>query len=73
MQHVRDANQMLPLPGRQSGIARLSKPVDKMLPSEPSPEDLDVISNELEVEAALPIELELDLGEITPESEVLGG
>ncbi|MFT3706865.1 MAG: cyclic nucleotide-binding domain-containing protein [Archangium sp.] len=72
VQHLRDANQMLPLPGRSSGIAKVSKPVENMLPAEPSPEDLDVISNELEVEAALPIEMELDLGEFTPESEVLG-
>lgn len=72
VQHLRDANLMLPLPGRSSGIARVTKPVDKMLPSEPSVDDLDAISNELEVEAALPIEMELELGEFTPESEALG-
>ncbi|MFO0598568.1 MAG: cyclic nucleotide-binding domain-containing protein [Myxococcaceae bacterium] len=72
VQHLRDANMMLPLPGRQSGIAKVARPVEKMLPSEPSPADLDAIGNELEVEAALPIEMELDLGEFTPESEALG-
>lgn len=70
--HLREANLMLPLPGRQSGIARVARPVDKMLPSEPSVQDLDAISNELEVEAALPIEMELDLADFNPESEALG-
>ena len=73
VQHVREANQMLPLPGRPSGIAKLSKPVENMLPAEDAPDkDLDVISTELEVDAALPIELELDLADISPESERLG-
>ncbi len=72
VQHVRDANHMLPLPGRKSGIAKVSKPVETMLPSAPSENDLDVISTALEVEDALPIELELDLGEFTAEAEALG-
>jgi len=63
---------MLPLPGRASGIAKVSKPVEKMLPAEPSEDDLDVISTEIEVDAALPIELELDLGDFTAEAERLG-
>ncbi|MFZ5438405.1 MAG: cyclic nucleotide-binding domain-containing protein [Myxococcota bacterium] len=72
VQHVREANQMLPLPGRPSGVAKVSKPVERMLPAAPSKEDLDLIPRELEVEAALPIEMELDLGEFKAESEVLG-
>ncbi|PZR11473.1 MAG: hypothetical protein DI536_17765 [Archangium gephyra] len=72
VQHVREANQMLPLPGQKAGVAGLSKPVEKMLPAEASEQDLDVISTEIEVEAALPIEMELDLADIAPESERLG-
>lgn len=72
VQHLREANQMLPLPGRQSGIAKVSKPVETMLPAAPSEDDLDLISTELEVETALPIEMELDLGEFTSESDALG-
>jgi CRP-like cAMP-binding protein len=62
VQHLRDANQMLPLPGRPAGTASLTRPVPEMLHAEPAPQDLDLLSFELEVEAALPIELELDLG-----------
>jgi CRP/FNR family transcriptional regulator, cyclic AMP receptor protein len=62
--HLRDANQMLPLPGRASGIAKVAQPVERLLPSEPSPADLDIIPDEIEVETALPIEMELDLGEL---------
>lgn len=72
VQHLREANQMLPLPGRPSGVAKVSKPVEQMLPAEPAKEDLDLIPRELEVEAALPIEMELDLGDFSAESEVLG-
>lgn len=72
VQHVREANLMLPLPGRQSGIAKVSKPVEKMLPAQPSEDDLDVISTELEVESSLSIELELDIAEVTAESDRLG-
>lgn len=73
VQHVREANQMLPTPGsRDSGVAKLSKPVEQMLAAPPSAEDVDLISTELEVDSALPIELELDLGEFRAESEALG-
>lgn len=72
VQHLREANQLVPLPGHASGLARVSRPMEKMLPSEPSEEDLDVISTELEVDTALPIELELDLGDFSSESERLG-
>ena len=63
---------MLPLPGRASGVAKVSKPVEHMLPSAPSEADLDVISTELEVETSLSIELELDLADFAAESERLG-
>lgn len=72
VQHVREANMMLPLPGRASGIAKVSKPVEKMLAAAPSEDDLDVISTELEVESSLSIELELDLTDFNAESERLG-
>ncbi len=71
VQHLREANQMLPLPGRQSGVAKVSKPVEKMLPTQPSPADLDLISTELEVDTAMPIEMELDLGDFPVEPEAL--
>lgn len=69
--HLRDANQMLPAPGRPPGQAVTAKPVDRMLPAAPAPEDLDLISKELEIEAALPLEVELDLGEFKVESDLL--
>lgn len=72
VQHVREANMMLPLPGRQSGIAKVSRPVDKMLAAQPSEDDLDVISTELEVESSLSIELELDIADVTAEADRLG-
>lgn len=71
VQHLREANQMLPLPGRPSGIAKIARPVEKMIPAEPSPEDLDLLPRELEVDAALPLELELDLGDFQSESDLL--
>lgn len=72
VQHVREANMMLPLPGRPSGIAKVSKPVEQMLPAAPSEDDLDVISTELEVESSLSIELELDIVDMTAEADRLG-
>lgn len=71
VQHLREANQMLPLPGKASGAAKIAKPVEKMIHAEPSPEDLDLLPKELEVENTLPIELELDLGDFQSESELL--
>lgn len=71
VQHVREANQMLPLPGRTPGKAVTSKPVETMLPASPSPEDLELIPRELEIENALPLEVELDLGEFKAESDLL--
>jgi CRP/FNR family cyclic AMP-dependent transcriptional regulator len=71
VQHVREANQLLPLPGSKPGIAKVSKPVTKILVGEKSEQELDIISTELEVEIALPIELEMDLADITPESDFL--
>jgi hypothetical protein len=42
-----------------------------MLPSTPGPEDLDLISRELEIDSALPLDVELDLGDFRAESELL--
>jgi CRP/FNR family transcriptional regulator, cyclic AMP receptor protein len=50
VQHVRDTNAMLPSPGRHSGIARPA--VDKRVTAE-------------QLTNALPLELEIDLGEFT--------
>lgn len=72
VQHLRDANRMLPLPGRAAGTAGLAQPVPQMLPAAPAAEDLDLIPTELEVDDALPIEVELDLGDFTPAGELLG-
>jgi CRP-like cAMP-binding protein len=73
VQHLREANQMLPSPGRAPGAAKAhSKPVEKMIDAPPSEADLDVISTELEVETDLPLELEVELGQLTPESGLLG-
>lgn len=71
--HVREANQMLPLPGRAAGQAREAKPVQQMLAAAPDPSDLDLVDNpELEIEQALPLELELDLGDFESEGALLG-
>lgn len=73
VQHLREANQMLPLPGRAAPAAKAqSRPPDPIREAPPSEADLDVISTELEVDAALPLDLELDLGDFKPESERLG-
>lgn len=71
VQHLREANQLLPLPGSKPGVARVSKPVTKILEGERSEDELDVISTELEVDDALPIELEMELADIQPESDLL--
>jgi CRP-like cAMP-binding protein len=71
--HLREANQMVPLPGSAAGPARSAKPVGAMLPAAPRPADLDLIEKpELEIEQALPLELELDLGELRSEGSLLG-
>lgn len=71
--HVREANQMLPLPGKAAGPARNARPVEQMLPAEPHPTDLELVEQpELEIEQALPLELELDLGEFESEGALLG-
>jgi CRP-like cAMP-binding protein len=72
VQHVRDANRMIPLPGKAAGPAREAKPVKEMLPTAPDPTDLDLVEKpELEIEQALPLELELDLGDFQSEGELL--
>ena len=70
--HVREANHLLPVPGRGSRRAGVSSPVESMLKAAPSVQDLDVLPRELEVETALPLELELDLAQPTPDGELLG-
>jgi CRP-like cAMP-binding protein len=72
VQHVREANQMLPMPGRPAGEAGVAQPVKQMLPAAPAEEDLDLLNFELEVDDALPIELELDLGDMESAGELLG-
>lgn len=69
--HLREANRLLPRPGRVAGTARVSAPVSEMIRTEPGEEDLDVISKELEIETVLPLELELDLGDFSAEGEML--
>ncbi len=72
VQHVRDANRMLPLPGRPSGIAGVAKPLEPTLtadrqvpvpaviePEEPIPNELEI----LEIDVSMPLELELDVAE----------
>jgi CRP-like cAMP-binding protein len=62
VQHLRDANRMLPMPGKQAGPATVARPMEAMLPAESSIEDLDVISEEI----VLPLEMELELGNSLP-------
>jgi len=71
VQHVREANLMLPPPGRPSGIARPAASIDplpRIKPSAPAAKvhEPDPIPNELEIleiDVSLPIELELDITE----------
>jgi CRP-like cAMP-binding protein len=70
--HLREANHLLPVPGLGSPTAGVSSPVESMLAAVPSVQDLEMLSTELEVEAALPLELELDLAEIASEGGLLG-
>ena len=68
VQHLRDANELLPAPGRTSGaVAGMATPVPELLPPHvPSPEDEEeelLLTAELEVQDALPIEVEVDFGE----------
>ena len=66
---------MLPVPGRGSGIAKLSKPVVNLLasgPAAPAEESLSLTDDEadfsdLSLESALPLELEMELGEFAGE------
>ncbi len=84
VQHVRDANLMLPLPGKSPGMARLAKPISglfeapsaftRMQPAAvPAPargleEEVRLTDeadfSDLELENALPLSLEMDLGDI---------
>jgi hypothetical protein len=65
VQHLRDANAMLPRAGRPSGVAGMATPVPSLLPTHPEEEEEAelLLTEELEVESALPLEIELDLGE----------
>jgi CRP-like cAMP-binding protein len=72
VQHLREANQLLPVPGRPAGTPGLAHAVKQLLPAKASVEDLEVIATELEVDDALPIELELDLGDFELVGELLG-
>ena len=47
--------------------------MQQMLASAPDPSDLDLVDKpELEIEQALPLELELDLGDFESEGALLG-
>jgi len=72
VQHVRDANTLVPPAGRASAVATVSQPMKPMLPAKPGPEDLDAINYELDVEVAMPLELEIELGDFQAESSLLG-
>ncbi len=50
VQHVRDANQMLPRPGRVAGQARMAAPLSTPLTGASTPADLDLIPLELEID-----------------------
>jgi CRP-like cAMP-binding protein len=54
VQHLREANVMLPLPGRASGVAKVSRPVEQMLPAAPGEADLDIIETSISIELELP-------------------
>lgn len=56
VQHVRDANLMLPRPGKSAGKARTGKALPEALHAEASEKDLDLI----------PLELEIDLDASVP-------
>ena len=58
-------------PARAAGQAAVAQPVAEMIRTDPSEEDLDVISQEIEIDTALPLELELDLGDFNAESDLL--
>jgi CRP-like cAMP-binding protein len=75
VQHLRDANALLPHAGRlATGPPGLATSVHSLLQAQPSLDDDPelLLTEELEVETALPIEIELDLGEFRPESDLLG-
>lgn len=83
VQHVRDANLMLPLPGKSPGTAKLAKPISGLFetpsgitaapPAAPAPaaeefeEEVrftdEADFSDLELENALPLELEMELGD----------
>ena len=53
-------------------VAGISVSVDRMLDAEPSVEDLYLLSDEIEIDDALPLETELDLAVIDAEHDPLG-
>jgi CRP-like cAMP-binding protein len=54
VQHVRDANTMIPRPGKAAGQAKTGKALPTALPSEATPGDLDLIPLELELDIEAP-------------------
>jgi CRP-like cAMP-binding protein len=72
VQHVREANQLLPGAGLGAGTAGGSQPVRSMLADTSGAENEVILSEVLEVDAALPIDLEFDLTDVVPEGELLG-
>jgi len=71
VQHIRDANALVPPAGRTTAVATVSQPLKEMLPSKPSPEEIEGLNYELDVEVAMPLELEIELGEFKAESSLL--
>ncbi len=61
VQHLREANQMIPPPGREAKPARVSKPVSKTMKAAASIADLDLIPTELELDDEPAYELLVDL------------
>jgi CRP/FNR family cyclic AMP-dependent transcriptional regulator len=66
VQHVREANQMLPAAGAAPGVAGTARPVQAMLPAEPGVDDLGLM------EQALPLELDFELA-FLPDDEPPAG
>lgn len=61
VQHVRDANQMLPRPGKVAGTAKTASPLAPALVVPPHADDLDLIPLELELDVDLTADFELKL------------
>ena len=57
VQHVREANHMLPSPGKGVGTAGVAKPIEGAIPRAPGSTDL------FPTDAAMPLDFELDLEE----------